>query len=225
MYLAVCTRPDIAHAVSYLSQYNDCHDSSHWSAAKRVLRYLKGTRNVGLSFKKTTKSLIGYVDANWANCLDDRKSYTGFVFMMAGNPISWESRKQPTTALSSTEAEYMALSEATKEAVYLQSFLLELGMTAVQKVKLFSDNCGAIKLADNPIHHNRSKHIDVRHHFVRGALQSGRIEVVYKPTEHMAADVLTKGLSRSKHRKCTELLGLRFDDVEINYCPSLEGKC
>ncbi|XP_067207870.1 uncharacterized protein [Linepithema humile] len=93
MYLAVCTRPDIAHAVSYLSQYNNCYDSSHWSVAKRVLRYLRGTRDIGLSFGRNTHPLVDYVDADWANCIDDRKSYTGFAFVLAGCPVTWESRK------------------------------------------------------------------------------------------------------------------------------------
>ena len=119
MYLSVCTRPDITHAASYLSQFNNCYDSDHWTAAKRVLRYLKGTRDVGLIYGKTSDPLTGFVDADWANCEIDRKSYTGFVFILAGCPISWESRKQRTVALSSMEAEYMAISDATKEATHL----------------------------------------------------------------------------------------------------------
>jgi len=162
-YLAVCTRPDIAYVVSYLSQYYNCYDLSHWSAAKRVFRYLKDAKNDGLLFKRTTDSLIGFVDADWANCVNDRRSYTGYAFILAGSPITWEFRKQRTIALSSTEAEYMALSEATKEAVHLQNFLTELGLEDVGKIKLFSDNCGALKPAENPVFHNRTKHIDVRY--------------------------------------------------------------
>jgi len=118
----------------------------------------------------------------------------------------------------------MALSEATKEAIYLQ-FSRETwyALATVQKMKLFSNNCGVIKLTDNPIHHNQSKHINVRHHIVRRVLQSDRIEIVYKSMED--ADVLTKGLTKYKHQICIELLGSKCDDVEVDYSPSLEGKC
>ncbi|KAG5317706.1 COPIA protein, partial [Pseudoatta argentina] len=171
MYLSVCTRPNIAHTASYLSQFNNCHGSDHWTAAKRVLRYLKGTRDVGLVYGKTSDPLTGY---------------------------------QRTVALSSMEAEYMAISDATKEAVHLRSFILELSPGSNDKITLYSDNIGAVKLAENPVFHNRSKHIDVRHHFVRGIVDNGEIELSYKSTEDMVADILTKGLPGSKHRKCVK---------------------
>uniref|UniRef100_A0A6V7IJ77 Retrovirus-related Pol polyprotein from transposon TNT 1-94 n=1 Tax=Bracon brevicornis TaxID=1563983 RepID=A0A6V7IJ77_9HYME len=209
MYLSTCTRPDIAYVTSYLSQYNTNYNETHWNAAKRVLRYLKGTSDMGIHFKKTSKPLVGYVDADWANCLDDRRSYTGYVFILAGCPISWESRKQRTVALSSTEAEYMALTEATKEAMYLRRFLMELGFESLTDLQLFCDNNGALKLAKNPVYHSRTKHIDVKHHFVREALETDdHLRISYIPTTEMTADILTKGLPGSNHRKCIKLLGL-----------------
>jgi hypothetical protein len=120
MYLAVSTRPDIAHAVSMLSQFNANFGEQHWRAAKRVLRYLKNTENLGLMFKKSGQELVGYADADWGASIDDRRSYTGYVFNFANAAVSWESRKQRTVAMSSTEAEYMALSESTKEAIHLK---------------------------------------------------------------------------------------------------------
>lgn len=222
MYLAMCTRPDIAHTVSYLGQYNSCYDKTHWTAAKRVLRYLKGTMDVGLKFRRTTEPLTGYVDADWANCLDDRRSYTGYAFILSGTTISWESRKQRTVALSSTEAEYMALTEAAKEAIYLQRFLKELGFDELTKVKVYCDNNGARKLAENPIFHHRTKHIDVRHHFIREVLEDGLLEVTYCATEDMAADILTKGLSGPKTKRCLEILGV--EDVDKTSL-HIEGKC
>lgn len=214
MYLAVCTRPDIAHVVSYLSQYNSCYDSTHWAAAKRVLRYLKGTQDVGLSFRNTEESLKGFVDADWANCPNDRRSYSGFVFILGGNPISWESRKQRTPALSSTEAEYMALTEAAKEALYLRRFLIEIGFNEMGYVKLMSDSQGAQKLAKNAVFHNRTKHIDVRHHFVRNILKNEEnFSIDHVSTENMAADFLTKGLPRPKHKRCLELLGMQNPEM------------
>lgn len=141
MYLAVCTRPDVAFTVSYLSQFGSCFRTEHWAAAKRVLRYLRGTPDVGLRFHCTGRPLEGFVDADWANCPSDRKSYTGFAFTLAGCPISWESRKQRTVALSSTEAEYMALSDPAKEATYLRRLLTELGFAELGQNFLRQQRC------------------------------------------------------------------------------------
>ncbi|XP_072757718.1 uncharacterized protein [Anoplolepis gracilipes] len=127
MYIAMGTRPDITHAVSYLSYYNDCHRHAHWIAAKRVLRYLKATLDLAITYELTDKQpLVGFVDADWGNCPDDRRSYTGYAFILVGSCITWESRKQRTVALSSTEAEYIGISDAFKEAIYLRKFLKEL---------------------------------------------------------------------------------------------------
>ncbi|XP_076383614.1 uncharacterized protein LOC143260914 [Megalopta genalis] len=147
MYLAVATRPDISHAVSALSQFNDSFGKGHWQAAKRILRYLKGNSDVGIVFKNNISNLTGYVDADWAVCIQDRRSYTGFVFTMNGGTVSWESRKQRTVPLSSTEAEYMALSDASKEAMYLLRLARDMGISGPRTVKLFNDNLGAQKLA------------------------------------------------------------------------------
>ncbi|XP_077277091.1 uncharacterized protein LOC143905509 isoform X1 [Temnothorax americanus] len=192
MYLALGTRPDIAHAVSVLSQFNSCHEKKHWTAAKHVLRYLKNTINLALCFERTNKGLTGYVDADWSNCAMDRRSYTGTAFILAGGAIFWESRKQRTVALSSTEAEYMGLTDAAKEAVYLINFLKELGLEKLTNVNLYNDNQGARELAHNPVYHGRSKHIDIRHHFIREVLNEHPVKLEYLPTEEMVADVLTK---------------------------------
>jgi len=142
LYLSVATRPDLAHAVSQLSQFNDCFGRSHWIAAKRVLRYLKKTADFGITYKYGESDLQGFVDADWAGSVHDRKSFTGYAFMMNGGCVSWDSRKQRTVALSSTEAEYMALSEAAKEAVYLRRLVQKLGVNA-DNLTLSSDNLGA----------------------------------------------------------------------------------
>ncbi|XP_057656848.1 uncharacterized protein LOC130894219 [Diorhabda carinulata] len=127
MYLVVNSRLDIAYAVSYLSQFNNGHSLEHWNCIKRVFRYLKATSDLLLTFKKTNSICIeGYVDATWGDHQDDRRSHTGFIFKLAGGPISWETHKQRTIALSSCEAEYMAASEACKEAVYLRRLISEV---------------------------------------------------------------------------------------------------
>jgi len=175
---------------------------------KRILKYLQGTVDVGLTYRRTGKSLYGFVDADWANCPEDRRSYTGYAFVLAGCPVTWESRKQRTVALSSTKAEYMALSEATKEALYLTRFVKDLGFDRLSRVCILCDNNGARKLAENPVFHGRTKHIDVRHHFVREVLNRGELSVEFTPTSEMAADVLTKSLSKLKHSRCLEILGI-----------------
>lgn len=126
MYLAILRRPDISYSVSFLSQFNNCYYQSHWKCAKRILKYLQGTKDFGLVFKKSDLGLGGFVNADWGSARIDRKSYTGFVFKLSESAISWESRKQRTVALSSTKAEYMAISEAAKEALYLKNLLCEL---------------------------------------------------------------------------------------------------
>lgn len=209
LYLSVCTRPDICFTVNWLSQFNNCYEKCHWIALKRVLRYLRGTSDLGLKFQKTKSPLRGYVDADWANCVVDRKSYTGFVFILGNAAITWEARKQRTVALSSTEAEYMGLSEASKEAMYLKRFLSELKLQEPKDIKILNDNQGAQKLAHSNVFHNRTKHIDVRHHFVREAIESGVIVLEYLQSSEMIADVLTKGLSTSNHRRCVAEFGLQ----------------
>lgn len=234
MYLAVCTRPDIAFAVNYLSQFNCCYNASHWTAAKQILRYLQGTKELGLRFRKTGRPIEG-VDADWANCISDRRSYTGFAFILKRCPISWEARKQKTVALSSTEAEYIALLEASKEVIYLKQkyictniylstiylkrFLSNAGFNQMTQVKIFCDNNGARKLAENPVFHNRSKHIDVYHHYIRDVIGRGELKVEYTPTYKMAADILIKGLSKQKHTRYLEFVGLMNIKIPMKSSP------
>lgn len=137
----------------------------------------------------------------WGNCVADRRSYTGFVFTLGNAAITWEARKQRTVALYSTEVEYMGLAEATKEALYLIGFLAELNLQVPETVKIFSDNQGAQKLAYSQVFYNRTKHIEVKHHFVRDALRAGVINFEYLQSTDMIADVFTEGLSSDKHKK------------------------
>jgi hypothetical protein len=213
MYVAVGTRPDVSHAVSVLSQFSNCYRKKHCTAAKRVLRYLKGTIDKKLIYRKNQDNLTCYVDADWVNCEIDRRSYTGSTFILSGAAFSWESRKQRTVALSSTEAEYMALSDASKEAVFLIGYLKELGFQSLANVVVFNDNQGAGKLTENSVYHARSKHIDVRYHFIRDAVKKHPIKILYLPTEKMIADVLTKALPKENHDRCILGLGLQSDNT------------
>lgn len=208
-YLAVCTRPDISYCVSKLSQYLTCYDQTHWVAAKRVLRYLKKTINYGLVFKGDEMSLHGFSDSDWGNNIDDRRSYSGFCFSLCGATVSWEARKQRTVALSSTEAEYMSLSDSCKEAMYLQKLISELNICETLKIKIYVDNNGALRLAENSMYHGRTKHIDIRHHFIRDALKTNNITLEHVSTSNMGADIFTKPLPASKHYNCMKILNVK----------------
>lgn len=157
------------------------------------MRYLAGTPDLKLVYRAVGKPVEGYVDADWGSNNLDRKSYTGYAFFLGGSAISWESKRQGNVALSSTEAEYIALTTAAKEAVYLKRLMKEIGMSGYENATvLYGDNLSAQHLARNPIYHARSKHIDIRYHFVREAVANKEIELKYICTNDMVADVLTK---------------------------------
>ena len=209
-FAAYVTRPDIACAVGQLSQFLNNPSSTHMHAAKRILRYLQGTSKLGITYRPPPLRLQGYSDANWAGDMDTRRSTTGYVVMLNNGAIAWKSRRQPTVALSTMESEYMALTDATKELKWIRTLFAELGYSnnTEPPTDLFSDNQGAIALAKNPVSHSRAKHIDLRHHFVREAIQDKIIWVQYIPTAEMTADSLTKALGREKHEKCAARMGM-----------------
>ncbi|KAF2881527.1 hypothetical protein ILUMI_24645 [Ignelater luminosus] len=196
MYLCQATRPDLSFAVGLLSRFNHCFGKAHWSAVKRVFRYLMGTKDWKLEYScDDSNDLIGYSDADWANDSDDRKSITGYAYIFQNGLISWNSRKQPTVALSSTEAEYMALSAATQESIYLRDLLIEILPNFENKsIIIRCDNKGAINLANTENCKQRTKHIDVRHHFIRVNLEKKTIKLEQVGTKNMLADVFTKSL-------------------------------
>lgn len=208
MYIAVGSRPDIAHAISYLSQFNDCSSDSHWKTAKRVLRYLKGTKEYCLVFEKGGLEISSFADADWGRNEIDRRSFSAYIFKVGKSIVSWESRKQRTVALSSCEAEYMALSDTCKEALFIRTFLHEIVGKSI-KVIIYNDNQSAQKLCRNTMFHGRTKHIDIRHHFIREHVCNGTIDVRYLCTSDMLADLLTKPLCKEKHDKFVSQLLLR----------------
>lgn len=208
MYLAITTRPDIIHSVSKLAQRNVNPHSEHMQAVKRILRYLRGTINTRIVYRAGEKSIEGFVDADWGGSTLDRKSYSGFIFFVGDCPVSWQSVKQSCVALSSTEAEYMAMSEAAKEAIFLKRLLEEIGYTLGEAVILNVDNQGAEKLASNPVHHKRTKHIDIRFHHVREVVKNKDVHLKYCPTQEMIADILTKNLAKTKHNYFAKLMKL-----------------
>lgn len=208
MYLAVQTRPDIAFSVGYLSQFNNCFGKEHWTHAKRVLRYLKKTKHFCLRYSREGDAkMTGFVDADWGSDVLDRRSYTGFCFNLSGCVISWGSKKQRCVALSSTEAEYIGISECTREAMYLRNLQREV-TEDTYCVVIFNDNQSAQKLLTNPVFHNRSKHVDIRYHYCREIAAEGLVETKYIPTADMPADLLTKSLGSVKHYRFIDKLGI-----------------
>ena len=150
----------------------------------------------------------GYCDSDWGSSKDDRRSVTGYTFMLGGGAVSWQSKKQPTVALSSVEAEYMAACQAAREALWWQKLLHELGVARHPTTVIHSDSQGSIALSKNPEHHARSKHIDIRHHFIREQVAANHISLQYMPTEDMLADVMTKPLCRDQHNLLIRRLGV-----------------
>uniref|UniRef100_W8AQ86 Retrovirus-related Pol polyprotein from transposon TNT 1-94 n=1 Tax=Ceratitis capitata TaxID=7213 RepID=W8AQ86_CERCA len=212
MYLAVISRPDIAHVVSKLSQFNSHPHKEHLNAAKYVLRYLKKNPVGKLTFSAKCWNFICFTDADWGSNNIDRKSFTGYVILMAGGAIAWESRKQSVVALSSMEAEYVALCQGTKEVVFLRVLLSELGYGEYVKgpTSILCDNQSALYMVKNPLVQKRSKHIDIRYHYIREMHAEQQIEVEYIPTDDNAADVLTKVLGKQKHIIAHNLLRMKF---------------
>ena len=194
------TRPDILFAVGILSRHMENPNQEHYSGVKRVLRYLKGTEKFGLFYRKGDfkGELIGYSDSDFAGDSNDRKSTSGHIFFFGGMAVSWSSQKQSIVALSSCEAEYIAATSATCQAVWLSRLLGELMKDEAMKAKLLVDNQSAITLSKNPVHHNRTKHIDTRYHFVRQCVEEKKIEVEFIRSEDQLADIFTKALGKAK---------------------------
>eukprot|EP00794_Sanderia_malayensis_P003564 gene3564-biopygen3051 len=199
-YAVTTTRPDIAQALGSVNQFCSNPSGEHWQSVKRILRYIKGTINLGIEFdgsRENEVQLIGFVDADWGGNLNGRKSQSGYLFSICGGIVSWASKKQATVALSSTEAEYVAACLATQEAVWLRSLLADLSFVQDKPSIIFEDNQGTIALSKNPKYHSRTKHIDVKYHFVRDKCESEEIVLTYCSTNDMIADMLTKALPRT----------------------------
>jgi hypothetical protein len=209
MYLSVWTRPDIAFAVGMVARYTANPKQQHWAAVKRIFRYLKGSQDRGIEYANSpVDDLHGYSDADWAGDVVDRKSTSGYVFILANGPISWRSKKQTCVALSTAEAEYVALAAATQEAVWLKALIAELrGKTS--SITMYDDNQAAISMSKNPQFHGRAKHIDIKYHFVRDQVERKVIILKYCESSIMFADILTKGLPREGQDKLSRMMNLK----------------
>jgi hypothetical protein len=191
------TRPDIAYSVNQLCQHLHSPTTLHWTAAKQVLCYLKGTPNHGLHFSKDLHCLTAFCDSDWAGNPDDRRSTTSFGVFFGSCLISWCAKKQPVVSRSSTEAEYRALAKLTTELYWLHMLFKELHVSLTTVPKIWCDNLGALALASNPVYHARTKHIEVDYHFIHEKVLNKDISVHYLSTHIQLADIFTKGLSSS----------------------------
>ncbi|KAM1224199.1 hypothetical protein ACFX2G_044088 [Malus domestica] len=208
-YLTI-TRPDIVYGVGLMSRYMETPRESHWLAAKRILRYIRGTLNYGLFYNfGEDEKLFGYSDSDWGGDQDERKSTSGYVFFLGSTVFSWTSKKQSIVALSSCEAEYVAVASTVCEAIWLRNILKSMCHPQVESTVIHVDNMSAIKLAKNPVQHGRSKHIDTRFHFLRDHVKQKTIELVYCHTKEQVADIFTKPLPVESFRLLREMLGMK----------------
>ena len=201
MYCATMTRPDITYAVTMLSQFLETPRTTHLKAAKRVLCYLLATKNLKLVLGGNS-TVAGFSDADWAS-QRHRHSISGFAYFVGLGAVSWSAKKQPIITLSSTEAEYVALTHAAKDIIWIHkvlkdfSFLHSLSLPTT----LYCDNQGAIRLSKDATFHGRTKHIDVHFHFIRQTVASGQLSLIFVPTGNMTADIFTKALDRTKFER------------------------
>ena len=212
LYLAICTRPDIASAVRQVGRFASEPTIRHLTAAKRILRYLKGTATLGITYTKNSQpnELHAFVDASWGEDKLTRKSTTGYIFLLSGGPISWISKQQTTVALSSCEAEYTALATALQEALHLSQLFSDAKIPLDSPtVHVMEDNQSAIFIAENPASNNKTKHMDIKLHFVREVLDRGKVLLHYCPTDKNLADILTKAIQQVKFKRLgLQLLGV-----------------
>jgi hypothetical protein len=213
MYAMVATRPDLAFAVTVLSKTMQAPRWCDWLKLKHVLRYIKGTIHYSLCFdgdlSSSAAALHGYSDADWASDPDTRRSFAGFIFILAGGAISWKTKHHPTAATSTAEAETISLAYATAEALWIRNLFLELRISEPFAVPIFCDNRAAITFTEDPICDGKIKHIDIKFQFVRDYVQLGKVKISHVPTSGMLADIFTKATSKDVHLRCIFAFQLR----------------
>lgn len=203
------TRPELAYSVHILSQFMKTPRVDHWEAALRVVRYLKGSPGRGILLSsKSDLCLTAYCDSDFGNCPTTRRSLSGYVMFLGGSPISWKTKKQNTVSHSSAEAEYRSMRNALNEILWLKQLLEDLGSPQTHPIRLFCDSQAAIHISNNPVFHERTKHIERDCHAVRDAVQDGVVTMVHVRTHEQIADLLTKALVRVPFQKLSSKLGI-----------------
>jgi hypothetical protein len=204
------TRPDIAYAVGVVSQFMHCPSEEHMEAVTRILKYLKSSPGKGLIFSKNGNLEVkGYTDADWArNCLD-RKSTSGYFTFVGGNLVTWRSKKQNVVALSSAESEFRGMAKGLCELLWLKKLLTEIGFAPKSEMSLFCDNKAAINISQNPVQHDRTKHVEVDRHFIKHNLEAKTIQFPFVKSEDQLADILTKAVSSKEFHSSLVKLCIR----------------
>lgn len=208
MYLTA-TRPDIMYAVSVLSRFMNCASESHFKAAKRVLRYVKGTLSFGVKFSQTPNfELQGYSDSDWAGSIDDMKSTSGFCFNFGSGIFTWSSKKQEIVAQSTAEAEFISATTAVNHALWLRKILSDLHLEQKASTEVMVDNQAAIAISNNPVFHGKTKHFSIKLFFIRDVQKGGAVRLKYCKTEDQLADIFTKPLAKGRFEDLRERLGI-----------------
>ena len=203
------TRPDISYAVSVVSRYMHDPRTGHMEAVYRILRYLKNSPGRGLWFKPNQHlNVEGYCDADWASSLDDRRSTSGYCIFVGGNLVSWRSKKQEVVARSTAEAEYRAMALSLSEMIWMKGLLAELHVLRSNTVMLHCDNKSAINIANNPVQHDRTKHVEIDRFFIKEKIDCGILKLDYVKSSEQLADCLTKGLGSNECIAICNKLGL-----------------
>jgi len=224
MYGMLCTRSDLAFPIQQLSQFSSNPANAHFQAGKRAMRYLQGTPTTGPIYTgEITDPIQGYCDPNYG-AGEDQKSISGYMFLLASAPVSWQAKKQTTVAQFTVESEYAAIALAAKEMIWLQHLLRDLEMSKYASKMLFCNNQGTISLAKNPTHHAKTNHVDLQLHFIRDYVEKGTIDVKYCPTENMLADLMTKGLPRKRHERLLGLMGVGSCEQTTTPSPVRPGR-
>ncbi|GMI90543.1 cysteine-rich RLK (RECEPTOR-like protein kinase) 8 [Hibiscus trionum] len=210
------TRPDVMYVVGLVSRYMEKPTELHLGAVKRILRYIKGTSNLGILYKKGgIGELVGYTDSDYARDQDDRRSTSGYAFLFGDSVVAWSSKKQPIVTLSTTEAEFVAAAACACQAVWMRRVLDAFNHPQRESIMLYCDNASTIKLSKNVVLHGRSKHIHVKYHFLRELSNNKIIKLVHCGTKEQTSDIMTKALKLETFEKLREKLGI-CGATEIN---------
>ena len=209
-FAALTTRPDIAYAVNNAAQFKNHPTTANCNAVRRILKYLRGTSayRLPLGGNHASFTLTAYADADYAAAIEDRKSRSGYIIYFDGNPISWASKKQQCVATSTTHSEYIACYAVATELIWLRRLLASIGIPQTKPTTIYTDSQSALRLAINPEFHSRTKHVDVKFHFLREQVVLRSIEIQYLPTQQQIADIMTKALTPDQFRRLRDLLTL-----------------
>ncbi|KAI3786421.1 hypothetical protein L1987_40086 [Smallanthus sonchifolius] len=214
------TRPDIAYAVGAVSQFMHQPQVAHMEAVQKILKYLKGTTGHGVLFKSHGHLKVEvYTDADWAGDKGNRRSTSGYFSLVGGNLVTWRSKKQKVVALSSAEAEFRGIARGLGEVLWLRKLLTDIGFSSKEASKVMCDNTAAIQISENPVQHDRTKHVEVDRHFIKEKLEAGIVELPFVPSKEQLADILTKAVNGNDFNRCLSKLSIG------NPTTQLEGEC